>query len=101
MADIVYRFDEMRTAVAKIEDIAARYKSAAATFQKDFAEAVSGWEGASKDKMLAFISGPVNEYMDSTAPSIVSALAALLSADAEQMEKADHSIADNIPESLM
>ncbi len=101
MADIVYRFDEMRTAVAKIEDIAARYKTAAATFQKDFADAVANWEGASKDKMLAFISGPVNDYMNNTAPSIVTALSALLSADAEQMEKADQAIADNIPESLM
>ncbi|MBR1764672.1 MAG: WXG100 family type VII secretion target [Ruminococcus sp.] len=100
MADIVYRFTEMRAAAAKIEDIAARYKTAAATFQKDFAEAVSGWEGASKDKMTAFIAGPVNDYMDSTVPSIVSAMAALLNADAEQMEKADQAIADNIPESL-
>ena len=100
MADIVYRFTEMRAAAARIEDIASRYKSAAAAFQRDFSEAVSSWEGASKDKMTAFITGPVNDYMDSTVPSIVSALAALLYADAEQMEKADQAIADNIPESL-
>ena len=101
MADIVYRFDEMRAAAAKIEDIAARYKTVAATFQKDFADATAGWEGASKDKITAFISGPVNDYMASTVPSIITALAALLNADAEQMEKADQAIADNIPESLV
>ncbi len=101
MADIVYRFDEMRNAATKIEDIAGRYKTAAATFQREFAEATSGWEGASKDKLTAFITGPVNDYMDTTVPSIVTALAALLNADAEQMEKADQTIADNIPESLV
>ena len=101
MADIVYRFTEMRAAAAQIEVIAARYKAAAAAFQKDFADAVTGWEGASKDKISTFISGPVNEYMDSTVPSIVMALAALLNADADQMEKADQAIADNIPESLV
>ena len=100
MAVIVYRFDEMRSAAGKIEEIAARYKTAAATFQQEFRDATAGWEGASKDKLTAFITGPVNEYMDSTVPSIVNALAALLKADAEQMEKADQSIADNIPDKL-
>ncbi len=101
MADIVYRFDEMRAAAAKIEDISARYKTAAATFQSEFLDATSGWEGASKEKLTAFITGPVNDYMSSTAPSIVQALAALLNADAEQMEKADQAIADNIPDKLV
>ena len=63
MADIVFKYDEMRTAVAQIADISARYKAAADKFQADFADAIVGWEGASKDKMNAFITGPVNEYM--------------------------------------
>ena len=100
MADIVYRFEEMKNAAAQIEDIAARYKSASETFQKDFADAASGWEGASKDKLSAFVTGPVNEYMGTTVPGIVTALAELIKANADQMEKADQQIADNIPSQL-
>ncbi|MBR6102526.1 MAG: WXG100 family type VII secretion target [Ruminococcus sp.] len=100
MADIVFKFDEMRTAAAQIEDIAARYKQAAATFQKDFADATTGWEGASKDKLTAFITGPVNDYMATTVTGMVTALSELIKANAEQMEKADQQIADSIPSQL-
>ena len=82
MADIVFKFDEMRTAVTQITDIASRYKAASDKFQADFAE------------------GPVNEYMGTTVPGIVTALAELLKANADQMEQADQQIADNIPASL-
>ena len=64
------------------------------------ADAIAGWEGASRDKMSAFITGPVNEYMGTTVPGIVTALAELLKANADQMEQADQQIADNIPASL-
>ncbi|MER2080029.1 MAG: WXG100 family type VII secretion target [Ruminococcus sp.] len=100
MADIVFKYDEMRTAVAQIADISARYKAAADKFQADFADATAGWEGASKDKMTAFITGPVGEYMGTTVPGIVTALSELLKANADQMEAADQQIADNIPASL-
>ena len=100
MADIVFKYDAMRTAVNQIADISARYKAASDKFQADFADAVTGWEGASKDKMTAFITGPVNEYMGTTVPGIVTALAELLKATADQMEQADQQIADNIPTSL-
>ena len=75
MADIVFKYDEMRTAATQIADISARYKAASDKFQADFADAVSAWEGASKDKMMMFINGPVNEYMGTTVPGIVNALA--------------------------
>ena len=100
MADIVFKFDEMRNAATQIEDIAARYKNAAATFQKDFLDATAGWEGASKDKLTQFITGAVNDYMSTTVPGIVNALCELVKANAEQMENADQQIADNIPSSL-
>ena len=100
MADIVFKFDEMRIAVTQITDIASRYKAASDKFQADFADAIAGWEGASRDKMSAFITGPVNEYMGTTVPGIVTALAELLKANADQMEQADQQIADNIPASL-
>ena len=38
MADIVFKFDEMRTAVTQITDIASRYKAASDKFQADFAD---------------------------------------------------------------
>jgi uncharacterized protein YukE len=100
MADIVFRYEEIRNAASSIADIAGRYKSAADKFQEDFAAATTSWEGASKDKMTNFISGPINEYMGKTIPDVVNALSQLLSANAEQMEKADQEIADNIPTSL-
>ena len=100
MADIVFKFDEMRTAASKIEDIANRYKAASQKFQDDFAQSTTEWEGASKDKMMQFITGPVNEYMGTTVPGIVSALSELIKANADQMEQADQQLADNIPTSL-
>ncbi len=101
MADnIVFRFEEMRNAASQIEDIANRYKAASDKFQEDFENAVSPWEGTSKDKLKAFVNGAVNEYMGTTVPDVVRALAELLKANADQMEKADQQIADNIPSDL-
>ncbi len=100
MADIVFKYDEMRTAVTKIADIATRYKAASDKFQSEFADATAGWEGASKDKLTAFITGAVNEYMGTTVPNMVTSLSELLKANADQMEAADQQIADNIPNSL-
>lgn len=100
MADIVFRYGEMRSSVSSIADIAQRYKSASDKFQADFTAAIASWEGASKDKMASFITGPVNEYMGSTVPNLVNSLSELLAANADQMEKADQEIADNIPSSL-
>ncbi len=100
MADIVFKYDEMRTAVTQIADIASRYKSASDKFQSDFAEATASWEGASKDKLTAFVTGPVNEYMGTTVPNMINALSELLKSNAEQMESSDQQIADSIPSSL-
>lgn len=97
MADIVFRYPEMRDAASAIQDIATRYKTAATTFETDFTAAISGWEGESKDKMQKFISGTVKEYTYDTVPKLLEALAALLNANADQMEKADRQIAENIP----
>lgn len=100
MADIVFKFDEMRNAVNQLADISARYKAAADKFQSEFADAITGWEGASRDKLLNFVSGPVNEYMGTTVPGIITSLSELLKANADQMEAADQQLADNIPSSL-
>ena len=98
MADIVFRYQEMRAAADNIREIANRYKSAAATFETDFLAAIAGWEGESKEKMQKFISGSVMDYTCDTVPQLVTALAELLDANATQMENADRQIAENIPE---
>lgn len=100
MADIVFKYPEMRQAVTDIQGIAARYKAAATTLESDFTAAISEWEGESKDAMQKFISGPVMEYTRDTVPQLLEALAELLSANADQMENADHQIAESIPTSL-
>ena len=97
---IKYNFDEMRNVAGQIDGIAESYRQAASKFQSDFQDATAAWEGASKDKMQAFITGAVNEYMSKTVPEVVTALAELLRANADQMEKADQQIADNIPSDL-
>lgn len=100
MADIVFNYVEMRKAVEDIKGIATRYKSAADTFNSDFTDAVSEWEGESREAMKRFIDGPVMEYMGETVPQLLEALAELLAANADAMEKADNQIAENIPASL-
>ena len=100
MADIVFKYPEMRQAVEDIKGIAANYKNTASTFESDFLSAIKDWEGESKDKMQQFISGPVMEYIRDTIPQLLEALAELLAANADQMENADHQIAENIPTSL-
>lgn len=100
MADIVFKYTEMGQAVTDIDNLAKQYKSAADTFETDFLAAITNWEGASKDKMSTFISGPVKEYMGTTVPKLLNSLAELLKANVEQMQSADQQIADNIPTSL-
>lgn len=97
MADIIFKYPEMRKAAADIRAIAQKYKTAGATFESDFTAAINGWEGESKDKMQKFISGTVKEYTQTTVPQLLDALSALLEANADQMEKADNQIAENIP----
>ncbi len=100
MADIVFKYEEMRSAVEEIKTIAGQYKAAANTLESDFIAAIGGWEGASKEKMQQFISGPVMQYTRDTVPKLLESLAELLTANADQMEKADSQIAENIPTTL-
>lgn len=100
MADIVFKYPEMKQAVSDIADIAERYKTAASKFQTDFSSATSTWEGDSKDKMQSFIQGAVNEYLEKTLVDLVNGLSQLLQQNIDAMEKADSTIAENIPQSL-
>ncbi len=100
MADIIFKYTEMESAAAQISELAGKYASAANTFETDFVGAISQWEGASQEKMKAFIVGPVKEYMGVTVPKLLDSLAELLRANATQMQNADQQIADNIPTTL-
>ncbi len=100
MADIVFRYQEMRKAAEDIKSLGARYKTASDNLNASFTEAVTNWEGASRDALLKFVSGPVTEYTGETIPKLLDGLAELLIANAKQMEDADQQIADNIPTSL-
>lgn len=100
MADVVFRYPEMRAAVTKIAGIADDYKRAAGQLIDDFTTATSTWEGETKDKMLTFMNTPVREYIAETIPQLIQGLSDMLAANADQMEKVDAEIASNIPASL-
>lgn len=100
MADIIFRYDKMRETVQKLQDISARYKTASDTLNSDFTAAIQGWEGESKEAMQKFLNNSVGQYTGETVPQLINAMAELLAANADQMEKADHQIAESIPTSL-
>lgn len=100
MARIVFRYPAMQTAATNIADISGQYKQAAETFQTNLLAAISNWEGVSKDKFVQFITNPVNQYTHVTVPDVVTALSDMLEANATQMQRADHHIAQNIPTTL-
>jgi hypothetical protein len=50
--------------------------------------------------MQSFIQGAVMQYINETVPNPIMGLAELPTADADQMEKADQQLTDNIPQSL-
>ena len=100
MADIVFKYDEMTKAAEALDNLATDYVNAATKFDQDFMAAINEWEGESKDKMAAFISGPVRDYMASTVPEMLRGLESLLLYNVTQMQTADQQISDSIPTSL-
>ena len=93
---IVYNYEEMATAVQKINEIAASYRTLAATFCKDMDEATTGWEGDSRVAMMNFIKGSVFDYIGKTVPQLVESFAQLLDQNAKQMGNADTQVAQSI-----
>lgn len=100
MADIVFKYEGMESAAGQIEELAGKYEALAGTFETSFIEKTAQWEGATKDKMTAFISGPVKDYMGTTVPKLLNSLAQLLRENVKQMQSADDQIAANIPATL-
>ena len=98
MADIVFKYDEMQTAVANIRETGAAYKKAAETFDTDFTAAITSWEGESKNKMQSFYCNNLKICIEEQIPQLVEALAGMLEENAKYMQDADKRIADNISE---
>ncbi len=97
---IVFDYDRMNATVGEIQAIAEEFKSAATQLESDFQAATSGWEGDSKEKMNALISGAVMSYARDDISTLLNGLAELLKANADQMANADQQIAASIPQSL-
>lgn len=98
--DIRFKYAEMNSAVNAINGYAEEYRTAASTFINAISEATSPWEGASKEKFMTLINGDVQEYIGTTVPEVVAALAEMLSENAKQMKETDDAIAESIPANL-
>lgn len=94
-SSIVFDYDKMTDAVSKIRNIAGQYQSAASTFHDGFDEAITSWEGDSKDKLKQLLEGNIMNYLNSIQKA-VDGLATLLQNNAKQMQDADKGIADSI-----
>jgi WXG100 family type VII secretion target len=100
MAAIIFRYPEMESAAAQINNIAEQYRAAANALMQQVETAIQPWEGESKNKFQQFVQGPVNEYMGKTVPQIVEALAHMLSTNAKHMQEADAQVASSLPTTL-
>lgn len=101
MADMRFNYTEMSKASAQIRDtIKTAYVNAGTKLVSDFQEAVSAWEGESKEQMETLITGAVQEYLTKSIPDALEALAKLLDENAKQMHNADTEIASQIPTTL-
>ena len=97
---IVYNYAEMQKVVDTINGIATSYKNAGDKFNTAFTDAVKGWEGQSKDRMMKLINGDVNTMLTKDIVSYIEGLATLLQENITQMQKADTQIANSIPETI-
>ncbi len=96
MADIVYRYPEMELAAVDVDNYAEEYKKAAETLETEILSVISNWEGESKDKFVAFLTGTVKEYIHENIPQVVRIISAEIRQSAEYMSKTDSQLADNI-----
>jgi uncharacterized protein YukE len=100
MADIVYRYPQMESAAATVDDYATQYQQAASTLIDAVLSATASWEGDSRDKFALFLSGAVNDYLGTTVPEIVKVISAEIRESAKNMSQTDTTLSENIPQSL-
>ncbi len=101
MADrIVFDYEAMKGAVAKLQEIAKDYQTAGKEFTDNFNAAINTWEGDSKNKLKGLIDGDVHNLLYTNIPAFVEGFATLLNENITQMQTADSAIADSIPSTL-
>ena len=100
MADIIFNYPQMQAAANEIRQYAEEYRSAANALKEKIETNTAGWTGASKNNFKKFIDDSVYQYISSSIPGTVEALAKLLEQNAEQMKKADQELADSLPKEL-
>ena len=97
---IRYDSERMMAVAREVQGMTSEYSAAANQFSSQFDSATAEWQGASKDKMVAFVEGPVAKYLTDTVPQLLEALGKLLEENANQMQQADEELANSIPDSL-
>ena len=97
---IRYDSERMMSVAREVQAMTSEYSAAANQFNNQFESATAEWQGASKDKMLVFVEGPVAKYLTDTVPQLLEALGKLLEENARQMQEADEELANSIPDSL-
>lgn len=97
---IVFDYEQIASAVAKIRNIADSYKTAAETLQNNVTAAIGTWEGESFDNFNALFTGDIKIFTVKNIPEMVTGLADLLEGNAKSMQETDAEIAKNIPTSI-
>lgn len=100
MADIIFKYPEMDQAAKQIDNIANNYRQAATNFLMQMDNATMGWTGASREAFMNYVNTTVKDYIENTIPQVVDGLAAMLRANAEQMQSVDEEIAQQIRNSM-
>lgn len=100
---IIFKYENIGTAVTSIKKIAEDYEEAGKTLITELNAATASWEGASKDKFDTLINTgakSVKEYVEITIPTVIKGLSEMLESNAAQMKGADDKIAGQLSDSL-
>lgn len=97
---IRFNYTEMDRVAKSIDDIKQAYFNAGQKMISEFENAVSAWEGDSKEKLLTLMKTAINDYVTKSIPDAVGALATLLRENAKAMQQADNQIASQIPNNI-
>jgi uncharacterized protein YukE len=84
------------TAIQDIAKIGKSYETAGTEFITNLKNAISEMEGATKDALLAFIEGDVNNFTVEGIPSALEGMSKLLEENRKNFEEVDAQIASNI-----
>lgn len=100
---IIFRFADIQNAVKAIKGCAEEYRSAGNNLIAAINDAITDWEGDSKNKFSQLINGEqssVREYACKTIPDYVDGLAEMLDQNAKAMAQADAEVAAKLYASI-